>query len=221
MRKSPSAIKVILADDHELFRDGFSVMINKQPDIDLVAEAENGEELLKLTRELQPEVVITDIKMPKVDGIEAMHRIKKEIPHIGVIALTNYDEEHLIVEMLEAGAKGYLLKSAGKEEIVEAIKKVYKDKTHYCHQTNAKLAQLIAKSAFNPYRRKKKVEFNEKEIAIIRLICQEFTNKEIAAQLFLSKRTIETHRENIMAKMDVKCSAGLIVYAIKHGLFQV
>lgn len=220
MQKSPLSIRVILADDHELFRDGFSVMLKKQPEIELIAEAANGEELLQLTHELQPEVVVTDIKMPKVDGVEVMHRMKKELPHIGVIALTNYDEESLLVEMLEAGAKGFLLKSANKEEIVEAIKKVYNNKTHYCQQTNAKLAQLIANSKFQPYRRKKKAEFNEREKTIIQFICKGFTNKEIAAQLFLSKRTIESNREVIMEKMEVESIAGLICYAISHGLYQ-
>lgn len=220
MQKSPMAIKVILADDHELFRDGFSVMLKKQPDIELIAEAGDGEQLLQLTHELQPEVVITDIKMPRADGIEVMRRLKKDLPHIGVIALTNYDEESLVVEMLEAGAKGFLLKSANKEEIVDAIKKVYHQKTAYCRQTNAKLAHLIANSAFQPYRKKKKVEFTEREKTIIQLICKGFTNKEIAAQLFLSKRTIEANREITMEKMEVESVAGLICYAITHGLYQ-
>ena len=218
MEKSPTAIRVILADDHELFRDGFAVMLKKQPDIVLIAEAGNGEELLQLTHELQPEVVVTDIKMPKVDGIAVMHRMKKELPHIGVIALTNYDEESLLVEMLEAGAKGYLLKSANKEEIVQAIKKVHNDKTHYCRQSGAKLAQLIANNSFQPYRKKKRGEFSEREITIIQLICMGATNKEIAAQLFLSKRTIENNREMILEKMEVKNTAGLICYAISHNL---
>lgn len=220
MVKSPAAIRIILADDHELFRDGFSVMINKHPEIDLIADAVNGEELLRLSHQLKPEVVITDLKMPKLDGIEVMHRLKRELPQIGVIALTQYDEDSLIIEMLEAGAKGYLLKSANKNEIVAAIKKVYKGKTHYCHQTNAKVAQLIAKSTFNPYRTPQKALFNEREITIIRLICQGFTNKEIAAQLFLSKRTIETHRENILDKIDANATAGLIVYAMTHGIYK-
>ncbi|HEV7330497.1 MAG TPA: response regulator transcription factor [Flavisolibacter sp.] len=221
MEKSPAAIKIVLADDHELFRDGFSVMANKEPDIDLIGQAVDGEELLFLVESLQPEVVITDIKMPKRDGIEVMQEMKKSFPHIGVIALTNYDEDYLIVEMLEAGASGYLLKTAHKEEIVEAIKTVYRDKTYYCQHTSAKLAQLIAKSSFNSYRKKKKVEFNERERQIIRMICEGLTNKEIAARLFLSPRTIETHRENIMSKMDENSTAGLVVYAIRHGIYKI
>ena len=221
MKKSPAAIRVILADDHELFRDGFGVMIKKQPQVELIAEAENGEELLIGVREHAPDVVITDIRMPKMDGLEVMRRMKRDHPHIGVIALTNFDEEALIVDMLEAGAKGYLLKSAQKEEIVEAVKTVYKDKSYYCNHTNTRLAQLIAKSSFSPYRKPKQVHFNEREREIVSLICEQYTNKEIADRLYLSKRTVETHREHIMEKMDVKNSAGVVVYAIRHGLFTV
>lgn len=220
VQKSPTAIRVVLADDHELFRDGFSVMIRKQPDIDLIGEAADGEELLRLCQQLQPDVIITDIKMPRMDGIAFMHRVKKELPHTGVITLTQFEEEALIAEMLEAGAKGYLLKSANKEELVEAIKKVYEGKTHYCFQTRNKITQLISTNGFNPYRKPQKLVFNERETSIIRLICQGFTNREIAAQLFLSKRTIETHRENILHKMKVDSTAALIVYAMKNGIYK-
>jgi DNA-binding NarL/FixJ family response regulator len=221
MKKSPTAIKIVLADDHELFRDGFSVMTSKEPEIELIGQAEDGEALLSLVQNLQPEVVITDIKMPKRDGIEVAQEMKKAFPHIGVIALTNYDEDYLIVEMLEAGAMGYLLKTAHKGEIVEAIKTVYQNKTYYCQTTSTKLAQLIAKSSFNPYRKKKKVEFNERESQIIRMICEGLTNKEMAAKLFLSPRTIETHRENVMHKIDENSTAALVVYAIKHGIYKI
>ena len=221
MRKSSSTIKVILADDHEIFRDGFSVMINKQPDIELVGEAKDGVELLNKVRELQPEIVITDIKMPKLDGLQVMQQMKKMFPQIGVITLTNYDEEHLIVDMLEAGAKGYLLKSANKEEIVEAIKNVYNNKTHYCHETSTKLAQLIANSSFNAYSNKRKNEFSDREIEVMQLVCKGLTNKEIADKMCLSKRTIETHREQILNKIDESSIAGMVVYAIKHGYHKI
>lgn len=221
MKKSPAAIRIVIADDHELFRDGFGVMIKKQPQVELVAEAENGEELLQAVYDYQPDVVITDIRMPKMDGIAVMQHMKKDFPHIGVIALTNFDEEALIVDMLEAGAKGYLLKSAHKEEIVEAVTTVYGHKTYYCNHTNTKLAQLIARSSFNPYRKPKRVSFNEREQQIITLICEQYTNKEIADRLYLSKRTVETHREHILEKMEVKNTAGVVVYAIRNGLYKL
>jgi DNA-binding NarL/FixJ family response regulator len=208
-------IDIILADDHEIFRDGFAVMLNKIPEINLVGEAANGEELIKLTRKLKPDVIVTDIKMPVMDGIEATRQIKK-----GIIALSMFDEEELIVDMLEAGARGYLLKNAYKEEIIAAVKSVNKDEPYYCRNTTNKLAQMIAKSNFNPYKNITRPEFSERETAIIRLICREFSNKEIAEELSLSKRTVEGYRENILQKIDAKNSVGIVVYAIKHKIFE-
>lgn len=119
-----TTINIVLADDHELIRDGFGVLIKKMPDIKLIGEAKNGKELLEVVRELKPDVVVTDIKMPEMDGIEATKLLTKEFPEIGIIALSMFDEKNLIAEMFEAGAKGFLLKNAQKDEIIEAIKAV-------------------------------------------------------------------------------------------------
>src|SRR5215831_7426847 len=175
-----SPIRVIVADDHEIFRDGFRALLKKQQDIELVAEAENGKELIDLAAKHKPDVIITDVKMPRLDGIEATKVIEEKYPDIGVIALSMFDEDSLIVDMLEAGAKGYLLKNAGKEEILEAIKTVYNNGTYYCHHTSNKLAQMIASSKFNPYRKSKTANFNEKEIEVIQKICEGYSSKEIA-----------------------------------------
>jgi DNA-binding NarL/FixJ family response regulator len=125
-------IKVIIADDHEIFRDGLRLMLQKQPEIDLLAEAEDGKELIEHIKLLKPDVVITDIKMPRMDGAAAAKHIAEHYPTIGIIALTMFDEDDLIVDMLEAGAKGYLLKNADKHEMVEAIKSVYNNEPYYC-----------------------------------------------------------------------------------------
>lgn len=219
MTQSP--IKVVIADDHEIFRDGFKVMLKKQSSVALIGEAANGEELIAITGELKPDVVITDIKMPKLDGIEATKRLVKLYPAIGIIALSMFDEENLIVEMLEAGARGYLLKNAAKEEIVEAIEAVNLNQTFYCSATSAKLARLIARSGFDPAHKVKKPEFTEKEIAVIRMICQELTTKEIAEQLHLSTRTIEGYRDRIQEKVNAKNAAGIVVYAIKNKIYEI
>lgn len=218
--KPYTTIDIILADDHEIFRDGFAVMMKKIPEINLVGEAANGEELIKLSRLLKPEVVVTDIKMPKMDGIEATKQLKKEFPSIGIIALSMFDEENLIVEMLEAGAKGYLLKNAHKDEIIAAVKSVYKDEPYYCRDTTHKLAQMIAKSNFHPYKKRPVIEFTEKEVGIIKLICEELSNKEIGERMALSKRTVEGYREKILEKIDAKNSVGIVVYAIKNKIFE-
>lgn len=219
MSRVQTEINVIMADDHEIFRDGFRLMLSKSPFIKLLAEAENGRELIKLVDSLQPDVVITDIKMPIVDGIEATRIIREKYPQIGIIGLSMFDEEDLILEMLDAGALGYLIKNADKDEVADAIKTVYRGELYYCRTTSHKLAHMIARSKAHSMGKREKVEFSEKEIEVIQLICKELTNKEIADQLFLSVRTVEGYRQKILDRMQVKNTVGLVVYAINHGLF--
>lgn len=216
-----SPIRIVLADDHEIFRDGFHVMLKKQTDIVLVGEAANGVDLIKVTERLQPDIVITDIKMPKLDGIEATKILTKKFPGINIIALSMFDDDNLIIDMLEAGAKGYLLKSAHKKEIIEAIKAVYKNETYYCKSTSTKLILMIGQSRFDPYKEIQKPEFTKREIDIITMICQEASNKEIASKLFLSIRTIEGYREKIQEKIKAKNAAGIVIYAIKTGIYKI
>jgi two-component system, NarL family, response regulator NreC len=211
-------IQLLIADDHEIFRDGFKLMLTKYPEIILTGEAENGLQLVEMAQKIRPHVIITDIKMPLMDGIEATKKIIELLPDTGIIGLSMFDEDDLIVDMLEAGAKGFLIKNAGKEQIIEAIKTVYNSDPYYCKTTSHKLTNMIAKSKFNPYKTTQKAEFSEREKEIITLICKEFTNKEIADKLFLSVRTVEGHRLKILEKMNVKNTVGLVVYAIKHSL---
>lgn len=220
MTIASTPIDIILADDHELFRDGFTVLVNKISEINLMGEASNGEEMISLARKMKPDVIVTDIKMPGMDGIEATRRIKKEFPEIGIIALSMFDEEELIVEMLEAGANGYLLKNAQKEEIIAAVKSVHHDKPYYCRDTTNKLAQMIGNSSYNPYKKITKPVFSENEITVIKLICQEQSNREIAEQMNFSKRTVEGYREKILEKIDAKNTVGIVVYAIKNKIFE-
>lgn len=215
--KLHGTIKVIIADDHEIFRDGLKLMLQKQSDIELLAEAEDGRELIEMVEQYKPHVVITDVKMPRMDGVSATRLLSGKYPEIGVIALTMFDEEEQIIEMLESGAKGYLLKNADKNEIKDAIQSVYEQTPYYCKHTSHRLAQMVAKSKFNPYRQKPKLEFSEREKTIIRYICEGITSKEIAEKIFLSVRTVEGLRMKIMEKMEVKNTAGIIIYAIKNG----
>lgn len=221
MDKAYSPVTLVIADDHEIFREGFRAMAKKFPEVKVIGEAENGKELVHLAERLKPDVVLTDIKMPEMDGIEATRQLLKLKPLIPVIALSMFDEDNLIVDMLEAGAKGYLLKNAHKDEIIEAIKAVSQGKTYYCKHTSAKLLQMIAKSKFNPYKKIPKPQFNEREIEVIRLICDQFSNKEIAEKLNLSIRTIEGYREKIVEKMEVHNTAGIVVFAIKTSIYKI
>jgi DNA-binding NarL/FixJ family response regulator len=216
---SDGTIHVIIADDHEIFRDGLRMMLQKQPGISLLAEAEDGRELIEHIKRLQPDVVITDIKMPRMDGVAAARHIAEHYPTIGVIALSMFDEDDLIIDMLEAGAKGYLLKNADKNEMTDAIKAVYKDEPYYCKHTSQKLAQMVARSKFNPYRHQVRPVFTDREKEIIIYICDGLTNKEIAAKVFLSVRTVEGLRMKMLEKMNARNTAGIIIYAIKNDLY--
>ncbi|SFF03006.1 two component transcriptional regulator, LuxR family [Chitinophaga sp. CF118] len=210
-------IRLVIADDHEIFRDGLALMLSRQPNIVLVGQAGNGRELLELLDTVEADVIMTDLKMPLMDGITATRALLQRNASSKIIALSMFDEEELIVEMLEAGAKGYLLKNADKQEIIEAITCVYGDNIFYCKQTSARLATLICKSRFNPSR-EQPPSFTEREIEIIRLICQQFTAQQIGDKIFLSKRTVEGHRTRILEKMNVKNTAGVVVFALKHNI---
>lgn len=212
-------ISLIIADDHEIFRDGLALMLSKQEHISLLGQAENGKELIELVEELHPDLVITDIKMPHLDGIKATRLLLQRNPDLKIIALSMFDEENLIVEMLEAGAKGYLLKNADKKEILEAISTVCDDNIFYCKHTSAKLASMIVKSRFDPKRRQE-IVFTDREREIIRLICRQLTAQQIGNQLFLSKRTVEGYRTKIMEKMDVKNTAGVVIFALKNNMIK-
>lgn len=212
------SIRVIIADDHEIFLDGLALMLSRQKNVEVVAQAEDGKELVQMAELHRPDVIITDIKMPRCDGIEATKILLQKYPELKIIGLSMFDEEKLIVEMLEAGAKGYLLKNADKSEIIEAIEEVYMDKVFYCRHTSAKLASMIAKSSFNPFKRNDPITFTERETEIIKLICRQCTAQEIGSQLFISRRTVEGYRTKILEKMNVKNAVGVLLYAIKHKI---
>lgn len=214
-------IGLVMADDHAIFRDGFRLITSSDAQIALLAQASNGNELLDLVEKFQPNVVVTDIKMPELDGIAATKAIVDKWPWVKVIALTMFDEDDLIMEMLEAGVSGYLLKNANKEEVLEAIHTVSGGDPYYCHTTSVKLMRLIAKNKYHAFRRHEKAEFTEKEIEVIQLICSELTNKEIGEKLFLSVRTVEGIRLKILEKMKVKNSVGLVIYAIQNGIYNI
>lgn len=212
-------IKVVIADDHEIYRDGLKMLLSKISEVTLIGEAENGVQLMDAVTKLKPDVVLTDIVMPVMDGITAVKNILQTMPAVAIVSLSMYNEENYITDMLEAGAAGYLLKNASKDEIREAIISVYHGKTYFCSQTSAKLTRLIANSKYTRF--KKEVVFSDKEKEIITLICQEKTNKEIGEQLFMSPRTVEGYRMRIQEKINVRGTVGIVLFAIKHHLYKL
>jgi len=213
-------ISVVIADDHEIFRDGLSLMLSKQDTVSLVGQAGDGQELIQLVTATRPDLVLTDVKMPRMDGIAATRLLLQQDPGLKIVALSMFEEEDLIVEMLEAGAKGYLLKNADKREIMDAILTVYEGNIFYCKHTTARLASMIVKSKFDPLKDKNHFLFTDREKEIISLICRQFTAQEIGERLFLSKRTVEGYRTRILEKMNVKNVAGVVVYALKNNLIR-
>jgi two-component system response regulator NreC len=213
-------IRVVIADDHKIFRDGLKLLFRRQKHIELVGEAANGRELVALVKEHTPDIVFTDIKMPEMDGIAAVKEIQQIKPGAQVIALSMFDEESLVKEMFEAGAMGYLLKDAEKEEILEAIEQVRTGNPCFSRTFSPRLVQLLASSNYNPYSGNS-VAITEKERELIECIMEDLTSKEIAERMNLSARTIEWHKQNLMEKMKAKSTTGIVVYAIKHGLVRV
>jgi len=214
-------IKIAIADDHAIFREGFKLLLKNQNELELVGEADDGRELLQIVDLHQPDVVIIDIKMPVMDGVETCKQLIKKYPDINVIALSMFNDDNLIIDMLEAGARGYLLKNTNRDELLLATKTVFEGNSYYCLATSAKLTKMIAESRYNPYRNQPAKKFTAREIDVIRLICEQQTNKEIAIKLGLSIRTVETHREKILEKTGAKNMIGVAVYAIKQGIFEI
>jgi len=212
-------LRVVLADDHEIFRNGFKILFDKQDEIELVGEAEDGKQLFEITATHLPDVVITDIQMPRMDGIEACRLLQEAFPEIPVIALSTFNDDSYIIDMLEAGARGYILKNTNRAELIRAVKAVKEGDTYYCNATSRKLSKLIADSRVNHF--KERVKFTDREIEIIKLICIQHSNKEIACALNISVRTVESHRERIQEKIGSRNTTGIAIYAIKHRICEI
>lgn len=214
-------ISIVIADDHSFFREGLVKVLNMTGMVNIVGEACNGEELVELTQQLDPDLLIVDIGMPILNGIDAVTQIKKNGLRARVIALSMHSEDAIIIKMLEAGAMGYLDKNTSKEELFEAIDSVVvHNRVYFPASTNTHMLDLLTTSSYKPFPDESLV-FTERELEVIKLVCEEFSNKEIASQLQLSQRTVETHRVRIMERMNVKSVAGLVAYAYSNGLIKI
>jgi two-component system, NarL family, response regulator NreC len=210
-------LRVLLADDHALVRSGMRALLEAQPDIEVVAEAGDGREAIKLARELNPDIAIIDIAMPGLNGIDTLRQIFTACPTVKVLACSMYSDLPYIVESLRLGACGYLLKSSARDDLTRAIQAARDGK---CFLSLDAATQLV-----EGFVRKVNTETNElltdREREILQLIAEGKTNKEIALTLNLSLKTIETHRSNLMRKLKVKEVAGLVQYAIRKGLIKL
>lgn len=211
-------IKYIIADDHKIFREGLRLVLSDDATLQFVAEAENGQELLQIMKGNETDVVLLDLKMPEMDGLAATKEIRAKHPGVKILILTMYDEEHMILHMLEAGANGYLLKNADPSEIKRAIYTVTENNYYFNDMVSGTMLRNIMNKNIAAPSFKPAVELDEREIRILQLICQEHTSSEIGEKVFLSARTVEGIRAGIMEKVGVRNIAGLVMYAVKNGL---
>jgi DNA-binding NarL/FixJ family response regulator len=212
-------VKIAIVDDHEIVRDGIRILLEDEPGFEMAWEAQNGNQAIEKCKNSGSDLIIMDITMPEMDGIQATKIIKEKHPEVKVLALTMLSEDQHIRKMIKAGASGYILKSSGKKELISAINKIM-DGQHYFSDG---ATQSILKELVNPVVSKvsnpEEVSLTDRELEVLELIVNEFTNQEIADKLFISVRTVDAHRRNLLQKTGAKNTAGLVKYAIKNKLF--
>lgn len=213
-----NVVKLALADDHQLVLDGLKALIADVPEFNLVAEGANGKDLCLIVDNFDVDLVLVDIDMPVMNGMQATEVIKKKHPHVKVIVLTMHNEKAIIQKVLEAGADGYLLKNTSQKELVAAIKEVNSGKKYFSTEVTLSLAGADSTSRVQLQNVAVDTSLTEREIEILKMIAKGLSNKEIGDELFISHRTVDTHRTNLMRKLDVKNIAGIVRYAIKAGL---
>jgi len=212
-------IRILLADDHIVVREGIRRFIDREDDMEVVGEAGDGEEAVQLATQLKPDVLVMDIAMPKLNGIEATKKIKTLCPAIAVLALTAYDYDQYIFALLEAGAAGYLLKDVSGQELTDAIRAVHGGDS-VLHPTVArKVVERFRKPGAKPYDDKTLCLLTEREVEVLKKAARGMSNKEIADELLVSVRTVEASLGSIFNKMGVSSRTEAVVYALKKGWF--
>lgn len=213
-------IRILLADDHAILRAGVRMLLESQPDMEVVGEAGDGLETIQKVRKLHPDVVVMDIAMPGLSGLEATQRIKTECPEVQVLTLTMYEDERYFFRVIQAGASGYVVKGAPPSDLIAAIRSV--------SQGHAYLYPSLAKKMIDDYLGRAKEggreaydDLTDREREVLRLIAEGRTGKEISDLLYISVHTVERHRQNLMAKLDLHNRTALIKYAIRKGLIEI
>lgn len=211
-------ISVIIADDHQMFIDGIKSLLEHQENIAISGEAKNGEEVIELLEKQQADIILMDINMPELNGVDATKIIHKKFPNVKVLMLTMHNTKEYIAQMVAAGASGYILKNTGKEELIMAIEALYRGENYYSKEVTARIMESM-----KPKREQNfvgEVELTDREKEVLKLIVQELTTTEIAEKLFISHHTVETHRKNLISKLNVKNTAGLVKYAFQNGIVE-
>ena len=210
-------IRIALADDHQLFRNGLKILLGGYPEFEVVAEASNGAELLKILENGPADIILMDISMPEMDGVEATSLITRRHPSSSVIALSMYGEEEYYYRMVDAGAKGFVLKDSAISDVYDAIIAVHRGSNYFSQE----LLYHVIRRIKNREQEEKSSSLSRREKEILLKICEGLSNQEIADTLFISKRTVDKHRANLLAKTGSKNTASLILYAIRNRLIEI
>jgi DNA-binding NarL/FixJ family response regulator len=216
------SIKVLLADDHKIIRDGIKSMLRAEQAIEIIGEASNGRELIDMLTELPADLIIMDVNMPEMDGFETTSYIARHHPSVKVLVLSMLDHERYITKMLEAGALGYILKNTGREELTHAIKTVASGNLYICSEI---AINLLKRNHPIPVKypltsETSAAKLSKRELEVLQLLAEGLNNAEIADKLFTSKRTVESHRKNLLSKTESKNTAALIKYALSRGIIE-
>src|SRR5580698_4660554 len=214
-------ISILLADDHTIMRKGLSSLLSSEQDIDVVGEADNGRQTVQLAKELKPDVVVMDVAMPQLNGLEATRQIIKEKNSTKVLILSSYSDDELIQQLTEAGATGYLIKQTATNDLINAIREVHRGNDFYSPTISKRLFDYYRQSTLEgkPVKRHNE-RFTSRELEVLQLVAEGKVNKQIAAELCISIKTVEKHRQQVMDKLDIHDVAGLTRYAIAHGVIE-
>jgi len=211
-------IKLVIADDHHVVRRGLIFFLNTQQDIEVIGEASNGEEAIQLIKELHPDIVIMDLSMPKLNGIEATEQIKNEGLPVKVMILTSfYDQDH-ILPAIEAGAAGFYVKDSDPDELVTAIRKIYDGEKQFHSKVTTQLVSALTSKSESKSEQTIHDKLTKREMDVLKEITRGKSNKEIASSLFITEKTAKTHVSNILAKLQLQDRTQLALYAIRNGI---
>jgi DNA-binding NarL/FixJ family response regulator len=211
-------ITIAIADDYKIYRDGLKLCLSSDPNLKVTMEADNGEELMETLKTEQPEIIIMDLNMPLLDGMEATKQIRKKYESIKILVITMYDNDKFIINLMENGAHGYLLKNAEPKEIIKAIYALHENGYYFNDLVNkALLKKLVMKNNLKPSFNHN-IELTEREQEVLKMICEEKTAAEIGKEIFLSPRSVEGIRTRLIEKVGVRNTAGLVMFAVKNGL---
>ena len=209
-------IRLMLVDDHKILRDALRAVLEHEPEINLVAETDDPKDVLRLARERHPDIVVMDIGLPQVSGIEVTRNLLQEMPSIKVLALSSFSDRRIILEMLDAGASGYVVKSAGQDELLRGIRALSLGRTYFCSEVSAIVINSVRgkKTSNKP----QSEQLGRRELEVLKLLAEGHTSPQIGAALHIATSTVEVHRRNIMGKLDLHSVAELTKYAIRQGI---